>query len=90
MINYAIVAGSYKQAVNCIKFYNLARETCIVITGEYIFRKCRNEIKNMQIIFGEDAPKNSAFDCMYTELAQRLCPELRDGVLSVQSHPKIS
>ena len=86
MLTYAIVTGNYKQAVSCIKFYNLPREACLVITGDYVFKKCRKEIRGLQIVLGDDAPKNSAFPYIEEELAQRLRPELCDGIISVSTN----
>ena len=81
MISNAIVAGSYKEAVSCMKFYNLPRETCIVILNDSIFRKCKNESKNWKFIFGDRCEKNTAYPLIQEELARRVSPELGDEVL---------
>ena len=85
MLQYAIVAGKYKQAVDCIKFHNLARDTCLVITGDYVFQKSRNTMRGLQILFGDDAPKNSAYNSVLEELTRRMCPSMEDCVLSKSS-----
>ena len=85
MLQYAIVAGKYKQAVDCIKFHNLARDTCLVITGDYVFKKSRNTVRGLQIVFGDDAPKNSAYNLVLEELTRRMCPSMDDCVLSKAS-----
>ena len=81
MISKAILAGSYREAVDCIKFYNLERSSCIIIQGLYVAERCLKELRNWQIILADNCQKNSAFPVIQQELARRMRPELNDCVI---------